>query len=188
LREARARWDAAVVFGGFTVEACNAVSVAEEEAAQMGRGYVGVEHILLGLLRGENGVAAQVLTSLGITLGSARERLLMLVPPGAEQKPPDAHGPSPFVRVGRRVLEVPFTERAKLVLELAVREALTLGSSSIETEHILLGISGETESVAMRILIELDAELPHAGEETRPDRAVELEIRNAVVRHLSAQG
>ena len=188
MREVLARWDAAAVFGGFTIEACEAVSLAQEEAAQLGRGYVGAEHILLGLLRGQDGVAAQVLTSLGITRGTARERLLMLVPPGAEQKPPDAHGASPFIRVGQRVLDVPFTERAKLVLELAVREALTLGSSPIETEHILLGISRETESVAMRILIELDAELPHTGEETQPDRAVELEIRNAVVRHLSAQG
>jgi ATP-dependent Clp protease ATP-binding subunit ClpC len=140
---------------------------------------------LLGLLRGADGVAVEVLMSLGITLGSARGRLLELVPPGAEQEPPDAQGRSPFVRLGQRVLEVPFTDRAKRVLELAVREALTLGSSSIETEHILLGISRETESVAMRVLIELDNELPQHEEEMRPDREVALEIRNAVVRHLS---
>jgi ATP-dependent Clp protease ATP-binding subunit ClpA len=173
------------VFGGFTTEACDAVSLAQEEAAQLARGYVGVEHILLGLLKGEDGVAGQVLMSLGITLGNARERLLKLVPAGAEQDPPDAHGRGPFVQLGRRVLDVPFTPRANQVLQMAVHEALTLGSSSIETEHILLGITRESESVAMRILIELDAELPRTEAEIRRVREFDLEIRNAVVRRLS---
>jgi hypothetical protein len=72
------------------------------------------------------------------------------------------------------------------VSQKPVQEALTLGSTSIETEHILLGISREKESVAMRILIELDAELPHTAEEIRPDREFNLEIRNAVIRRLSS--
>lgn len=173
------------VFGGFTMEACDAVSVAQEEAAKLGRAYVGVEHILLGLLKVEHGVAAQVLMSLGITLDNAHGRLLRLVSAGTEQEPPDAHGRGPFVALGRRVLDVPFTPRAKQVLQMAVHEALTLGSSSIETEHILLGITRENESVAMRILIELDGELRRSEAETRPIREFDLEIRNAVVRRLS---
>jgi ATP-dependent Clp protease ATP-binding subunit ClpC len=173
------------VFDGFTKEACSVVTFAQDEAAQLGRDYVGAEHILLGLLQGEDGVGAQVLISLGITRRDVRGRLLKLVPPGEEQMPPDANWPGPFVRVGSRLLEAPFTSRAKLVLEMAVREALTLGSASIETEHILLGIIREKDSVATRILIELDAELPRTDEEIRPDREFDLEVRNAVIRRLS---
>lgn len=158
------------MFDGFTQEACEAVTFAQAEAAQLERGYVGAEHILLGLLRAKNGVAGQVMISLGITLDDARESLLRLVPAGTEQQPPDAERPGTFVRLADRVLEAPFTTRAKLVLEMAVREALTLGSTSIETEHILLGIVRDKDSVATRILIELDAALPHTGEEIRPDR------------------
>jgi ATP-dependent Clp protease ATP-binding subunit ClpC len=75
------------VFDGFTKEACDAVTLAQEEAAQLGRRYVGAEHMLLGLLHGEDGVAFEVLTSLGITFDGVRGRLLKLVPPDAEQEP-----------------------------------------------------------------------------------------------------
>ena len=82
------------------------------------------------------------------------------------------------------MLEVPFAPRAKRALELAVGEALTLGSTSIETEHILLGLVRDNESPATRILIKVDAELSYP-EPVRRDREFDLEIRNAVIRRLS---
>ena len=87
------------------MEACDAVSLLRRRRPKLGRAYVGVEHILLGLLKVEDCVAAQVLMSLGITLGNAHGRLLKLVSAGPEQEPPDAHGRGPFVALGRRVLD-----------------------------------------------------------------------------------
>lgn len=167
------------MFEGFTAEACEAVDLAQQQANELDCPYVGAEHILLGLLLERRGVASQVLESLGVTLEDVRDRLL-----NDEGGPPDVPEPGPFVRLGKRVLEVSFAPRGKRALELAVGEALTLGSTSIETEHILLGLVRDNESPATRTLIKLDAELPHP-EPVRRDREFDLEIRNAVIRRLS---
>ena len=172
--------DDAGVFEGFTIEACGSVNLAEQQAKELDCSYVGVEHLLLGLLLEQSGVAAQVLKSFGVTAEDVRDRLLK-----EEGGPPDVPEPGPpFERRAKLVLEVPFAPRAKRALEMAVREALTLGSASVETEHILLGIVRDTESPATRILLKLDAELPHP-EPVRRDREFDLEIRNAVIRRLT---
>jgi ATP-dependent Clp protease ATP-binding subunit ClpC len=168
-----------VVFEGFTPEACEAIDLALQQAKELDCPYVGAEHILLGLLLERSGVAAQVLNLLGVTLLDVRDRFA-----NKELWPPDVPERGPFVRLGKRVLDLPFAPRAKRALEMAVREALTLGSASIETEHILLGLVRDTESPATRILIKLDAQLPHP-EPVRRDREFDLEIRNAVIRRLS---
>jgi ATP-dependent Clp protease ATP-binding subunit ClpC len=170
-----------MVFSGFSAAACEAVTLGQPEAAEFGRAYVGAEHLLLGLLDQNSALAARALSSLGITSENARGRLLILVPPNTPQDPPDASGPGPFVSLGSQVLELPFTRRATSGLEMAVREALVLGSALIDTEHILLGITRDKDSVATRILTELDAELSR-DHPNRRDRDVGLEIRNFIVR------
>lgn len=167
------------VFEGFTSEACESVNHAQQQATELDCPYVGVEHILLGLLFEPSGVAAQVLKSFGVTAEDVRDRFL-----NEEGGPPDVPKPGPFERLGKVVLDVPFAPRAMRALEMAVREALTLGSASVETEHILLAIVRDTESPATQILIKADAELPHP-EPIRRDRQFDLEIRNAVIRRLT---
>ena len=169
------------MFEGFTTEACEALNFARAQAQQLDVDYVGVEHILMGMLLQPGSVAAQVLGSLSVTLEDVRGRVL-----NAEGGPPDAPEPGPFVQLGTRLLDFPFAPRAKRALETAVGEALTLGSSSVETEHILLGLVRDTESPATRILIKVDAELPHP-QPIRPDREFDLEIRNAIIRRLSVR-
>ena len=104
--------------------------------------YIGTEHILLGLLREEEGLAARVLESLDITVERVRAQVVRIVGSGEE------------VTSG----QIPFTPRAKKVLELALREALSLGHNYIGTEHILLGLVRENEGVAARILLDFDAD------------------------------
>ncbi len=103
--------------------------------------YIGTEHILLGLLREEEGLAARVLESLDITIEHVRAQVVRIVGAGEEA----TSG------------QIPFTPRAKKVLELALREALSLGHNFIGTEHILLGLVSENEGVAARILLDFDA-------------------------------
>jgi Clp amino terminal domain, pathogenicity island component len=146
------------VFERFTERARVVVVVAQEEARQLMHDYIGTEHLLLALLRDEEGVAAQALASLGITVDDARRHVVRIVGNG-EQSSPDA---------------IPFTPRAKKVLELALREALSLSHNYIGTEHILLGLVREDESVAARILVDFDA---------GPER-----VRNAVMRLLPGSG
>ncbi len=134
------------------------VVLAQEEARALSHNYIGTEHILLGLLREEEGLAARVLESFEITVERARAQVLRIV--GSGQEP--AAG------------QIPFTPRAKKVLELALREALSLGHNYIGTEHILLGLVRENEGVAARILLDFDADA-----ET---------IRNEVIRMLSGPG
>src|SRR5438132_5045188 len=98
--------------------------LAQEEARLLNHNYIGTEHVLLGLLREEEGVAARALVSLGISLDEVRLRVEEII--GRGQDPPSGH--------------VPFTPRSKKVLELSLREALTLGHNYIGTEHILLGL------------------------------------------------
>jgi ATP-dependent Clp protease ATP-binding subunit ClpC len=118
------------------------VVLAQEEARALRYNYIGSEHVLLGLLREEQGLAAQALASFGVTLDAAREQLVLIVGAGGE------------VPTG----QIPFTPRAKKILELALREALSLGHDYIGPEHILLGLVRENEGVATRILLHFDAD------------------------------
>ena len=143
------------MFERFTERARQVVVLAQEEARGLGHDYIGTEHILLGLLREEEGLAAIVLESLDITVEGVRAQIVRIVGSGEEA----GSG------------QIPFTPRAKKVLELALREALSLGHNYIGTEHILLGLVRENEGVAARILLDFDADSE--------------KIRNEVVRALS---
>src|SRR4051812_26594165 len=126
------------MFERFTERARQVVVLAQEEARTLKHNYIGTEHILLGLLREEEGLAARVLESLDITVERVRAQVVRIVGSGEE------------VTSG----QIPFTPRAKKVLELALREALSLGHNYIGTEHILLGLVRENEGVAARILLD----------------------------------
>jgi ATP-dependent Clp protease ATP-binding subunit ClpC len=128
------------VFRRFTERARKVVVVAQDEARSLKTGYIGTEHMLLGLLRAEEGLAARVLAELGVDPDHVRDRIVDLVGEGEE------------VPVG----QIPFTPRAKKVMELALRESLGLGHNYIGTEHLLLGLAREDGGVAARILLELD--------------------------------
>ena len=130
------------MFEQFTERARLVVVSAQEEARTLKHNYIGTEHILLGLLREEEGLAARVLESLDITVERVRAQVVRIVGSGEE------------VTSG----QIPFTPRAKKVLELALREALSLGHNYIGTEHILLGLVRENEGVAARILLDFDAD------------------------------
>ncbi|MHB8143739.1 MAG: ATP-dependent Clp protease ATP-binding subunit [Thermoleophilia bacterium] len=130
------------MFERFTERARQVVVLAQEEARGLKHNYIGTEHLLLGLLREEEGIAAQVLITLEVTLDEVRIQVAQIVGTGDEA----AAG------------QIPFTPRAKKVLELALREALSLGHNYIGTEHILLGLIKENEGVAARILLEFDAD------------------------------
>ena len=130
------------MFERFTERARQVVVLAQEEARTLKHNYIGTEHILLGLLREEEGLAARVLESLEITVEEVRSQVIRIVGAGEE------------VTSG----QIPFTPRAKKVLELALREALSLGHNYIGTEHILLGLVRENEGVAARILLDFDAD------------------------------
>jgi Clp amino terminal domain, pathogenicity island component/UvrB/uvrC motif len=131
------------MFERFTDRARRVVVLAQEEARMLRHTYVGTEHILLGLIREGEGVAARTLESLGISLEAVRRQLEEIIGPGQGQ----GQGP------------IPFTPRAKKVLELSLREAQQLGHSYIGTEHILLGLIREGEGVAAQVLINLGADL-----------------------------
>jgi len=130
------------MFERFTERARQVVVLAQEEARSLKHNYIGTEHLLLGLLREDEGVAARVFEKLDISVEEVRAAVVRIVGSGEE------------VPQG----QIPFTPRAKKVLELALREALSLGHNYIGTEHILLGLIREEEGVATRILIDLDAE------------------------------
>jgi hypothetical protein len=126
------------VFERFTEQARQVVVLAQDEARGLRHNYIGTEHILLGLLREEDGLAARALDSLDITAEKVRVQASRIVGSGEE------------VETG----QIPFTPRAKKVLELAMREALSLGHNYIATEHILLGLARENDGVASRILMD----------------------------------
>jgi ATP-dependent Clp protease ATP-binding subunit ClpC len=130
------------VFERFTERARQVVVLAQDEARALNHNYIGTEHILLGLLREEEGLAARVLEGLDITVEEVRAQVQRLVGQGDE--PPTG--------------QIPFTPRAKKVLELSLKEALALGHNYIGTEHILLGVVRENKGVAARILLALDAD------------------------------
>ncbi|MDQ3619702.1 MAG: ATP-dependent Clp protease ATP-binding subunit [Actinomycetota bacterium] len=131
------------MFERFTDRARRVVVLAQEEARLLNHNYIGTEHILLGLIHEGEGVAAKALESLGISLDKVRQQVEEII--GAGQSPPSGH--------------IPFTPRAKKVLELSLREALQLGHNYIGTEHILLGLIREGEGVAAQVLVKLGADL-----------------------------
>jgi ATP-dependent Clp protease ATP-binding subunit ClpC len=131
------------MFERFTDDARRVVVLAQEEARELGHDYIGTEHLLLGLVRDEDGVGGQALEACGVTLDQVRRGVLDLVGEGAGA--PGGH--------------VPFTPRGKKVLELSLREALQLGHNYIGSEHILLGIIREGGGVAARVLEKLGVTL-----------------------------
>jgi ATP-dependent Clp protease ATP-binding subunit ClpC len=137
------------MFERFTERARQVVVLAQEEARDLKHNYIGTEHLLLGLLREGDGVAARVLNGLDVSLDDVRGEIMRIVGEGEHE----AQG------------QIPFTPRAKKVLELALREALSLGHNYIGTEHILLGLVRESEGVAARILNDLDADADRIRQE-----------------------
>lgn len=124
------------MFEKFTDRARRVIVLAQEESRRTGHGYIGTEHLLLALILEGEGVAARTLKSLGLSLEDARKEVELLI--GTGSAPPQPH--------------IPFTPRAKKVLELSLREALQLSHNYIGTEHILLGLIREGEGVAAQVL------------------------------------
>ena len=131
------------MFERFTERARRVVVLAQEEARLLKHNYIGTEHLLLGLIHEGEGVAAKALESLGVSLEGVREDVEAIIGRGSE------------VPAG----QMPFTPRAKKVLELSLREAIQLGHNYIGTEHILLGLVREGEGVAAQVLQKLGADL-----------------------------
>jgi ATP-dependent Clp protease ATP-binding subunit ClpC len=131
------------MFERFTDRARRVVVLAQEEARELGHNYIGTEHILLGLLREDDGLAARALAAMGIGLDAVRREVRQIIGPGE----------------GEQAGHIPFTPRAKKVLELSLREALQLGHNYIGTEHILLGLVREGEGVAAQVLVKMGADL-----------------------------
>ena len=137
------------MFERFTERARRVVVLAQEEARMLNHNYIGTEHILLGLAREGEGVAARALESLGISLEAVRQQVEEII--GRGQEAPSGH--------------IPFTPRAKKVLELSLREAQQLGHNYIGTEHILLGLIREGSGVAAQVLVKLGADLNRARQQ-----------------------
>jgi ATP-dependent Clp protease ATP-binding subunit ClpC len=131
------------MFERFTDRARRVVVLAQEEARMLNHGYIGTEHLLLGLIHEGEGVAAKTLRAMGINLDAVRKEVQEII--GRGQEPPAGH--------------IPFTPRAKKVLELSLRESTQLGHNYIGTEHILLGLVREGEGVAAEVLVKLGADL-----------------------------
>jgi ATP-dependent Clp protease ATP-binding subunit ClpC len=172
------------MFERFTDRARRVVVLAQQEARSLDHNYIGTEHILLGLLHEGEGVAAKALESLGISLDAVRQQVEEII--GRGHQAPSGH--------------IPFTPRAKKVLELSLREALQLGHDYIGTEHILLGLLREGDGVAVQILVRLGADLNrvrqqviqllHGRQEKGPvsarSTAAELRLLPAVKARLEA--
>jgi prophage maintenance system killer protein len=168
------------LFRRFTPEAREVVIGSQEEARRLQHNYIGTEHILLGLLRESNGVAARALHALGITGEAARQQVLDII--GVGQQPPSGH--------------IPFTPRAKKVLELALRESVRMGHMYIGSEHILLGLVREGSGLAAQVLTSLGASGPHirdqvldllATERLAPGTVAPPGIRDFDLKILQAQ-
>jgi len=146
------------VFERFTERARQVVVLAQDEARELRHNYIGTEHLLLGLLREEEGLAARVLMAFDVAVEDVRADVARIIGVGDE------------IATG----QIPFTPRAKKVLELSMREALSLGHQYIGTEHVLLGLARENEGVGARILLDfgVDAET----------------LRDEVIRMLSGPG
>jgi ATP-dependent Clp protease ATP-binding subunit ClpC len=137
------------VFERFTDRARRVIVLAQEEARMLNHDHIGTEHLLLGLVREEEGIAAQALTALGVSLGDVRASVVGAV--GEGRHVPAGH--------------IPFTPRAKKVLELSLREALALGNDYLGTEHILLGLIREGDGVAAKVLEGLGVGLERARQQ-----------------------
>ena len=137
------------MFERFTDRARRAVVLAQQEARRLDHNYIGTEHLLLGLVREGHGVAAMALEALGVSLDGVRAQVEEVI--GRGPQPPGGH--------------IPFTPRAKKVLELSLREAKGLGHDYIGTEHILLGLIREGEGVAAQVLVRLGADLPRVRQQ-----------------------
>ncbi|MCQ9125869.1 ATP-dependent Clp protease ATP-binding subunit [Corynebacterium amycolatum] len=137
------------MFERFTDRARRVVVLAQDEARELNHNYIGTEHILLGLISEGDGVAAKALESMGISLDAVRSEVVDII--GRGSQPPSGH--------------VPFTPRAKKVLEYSLREALQLGHKYIGTEHLLLGLIREGEGVAAQVLVKLGADLPRVRQQ-----------------------
>ena len=131
------------MFERFTDRARRVVVLAQREASRLNHNWIGTEHILLGLLHEGEGVAAEALESLGISLQSARQQVEEII--GPVQQVPAEH--------------IPFTSRSKKVLELSLRESLQLGHDRVGTGHLLLGLIREGDGVAAQVLVRLGADL-----------------------------
>ena len=131
------------MFERFTDRARRTIVLAQEEARMLNHNYLGTEHILLALVYEGEGVGAKALESLGISHDGVRQQIEEII--GRGQRAPSGH--------------IPFTPRAKKVLELSLREALQLGHTYIGTEHILLGLIREGDGVAAQVLVRLGADL-----------------------------
>jgi ATP-dependent Clp protease ATP-binding subunit ClpC len=139
----RARQAHGTMFERFTDRARRVVVLAQEEARMLNHNYIGTEHILLGLIHEGEGVAAEALKNLDISLEMVRQQVEEVI--GQGQRAPSG--------------QIPFTPRAKKVLELSLREALQLNHNHIGTEHILLGLIREGDGVAAQVLVRLGADL-----------------------------
>ena len=148
------------MFERFTDGARRVVVLAQEEARLLGHNYIGTEHLLLGLMHEGSGEAARALAGAGLTLDRVREQVLALVPVSEERPNPSGH--------------IPFTPRAKTVMELALREALRLRHRYLGTEHLLLGLLQEGKGVAVGALRGLGAD--------------PAELRRAVLAELGEPG
>lgn len=131
------------MFERFTSNARRVIVLAQENARELNHDYIGTEHLLLGLVHESQGVGARSLEALGISLEGVRGKVEEIIGPGLR----------------RSSGAIPFVERAKRVLELSLREALQLGHAHIGTEHLLLGLIREEQSVAAQVLTEQGAEL-----------------------------
>lgn len=137
------------MFERFDSRARRVIGLAQEEARLLNHNYIGTEHLLLGLLHGNDDVAAKALEDLGVSLGAARTQVEEIIGRGKET--PIGH--------------IPFTPRAKKVMELSLREALQLGHKYVGTEHLLLGIIREGQGVAAQIVVRLGVDLPRVREQ-----------------------
>jgi ATP-dependent Clp protease ATP-binding subunit ClpC len=132
------------MFERFTDRARRVIVLAQDEARGLNHNWIGTEHLLIALIIENSGVGAKALESLGISLDAARQQVESIIGRGQDSVG-DSH--------------IPFTPRAKKVLELSLREALQLGHDYIGTEHILLGLIREGDGVAAQVLVKLGADL-----------------------------
>jgi ATP-dependent Clp protease ATP-binding subunit ClpC len=139
------------MFERFTDRARRVVVLAQQEARMLDHNYIGTEHILLALIREGDGVAAKALTAMGISLDAMRQAVEDII--GHGENPPPASG------------HIPFTPRAKKVLELSLREALQLSNDYIGTEHILLALIREGDGVAAQVLVGVGVDLNRARQQ-----------------------
>jgi ATP-dependent Clp protease ATP-binding subunit ClpC len=139
------------MFERFSNRSRRVVVLAKEEASTLGHDYIGSEHLLLGLVHGESGVAAAILGAAGVTLEAARTLVIEMVGTGPGDIPPSGH--------------IPFTPRAKRILELSLREALQLKQNYIRSEHLLLGLIGEEDGAGAQALARLAGPLPALREQ-----------------------